>query len=223
MKENEIKILTPFENEDARTYFLQNVRSNNLPRSMDNAFLKNFLTTDEFQTTMKGVIERYVSTFPPNTVVDGQRWLVLLGHVGSGKTHSACTIANELMARNYKVTYTTAYNLFTDIKQGYSMFEDRLKNYTNDSVEVLIIDEVGMTKMTDADYTCLFVVLNERYQSTLPTIICSNRVSMEALGEALNDRLNECADTIIFPDFSYRGRFEKDKSIDLEAILRGQI
>lgn len=213
-------MINPFKDETARQYWLDNIRDNNLPRNLECSFLSNFQTTDGWQTNFKELIAKYIDNYPVNTAVDGQRWLMLVGHVGSGKTRTACTIANELMARNYRVKYIDAYSLFTDIKQGYAKFEDRLQNYTSDDYEILIIDEVGMTKMSESDYTSLFVILNERYKKSLPVILCSNMQVEEFLGDAIQDRINEVGITYTFPERSYRGVITEAKYY-IEDLIRG--
>ena len=126
------------------------------------------------------------------------RCLLLLGNVGTGKTHLATAIASHII-RN--TSYTAAYRTVGGILQRIKGSYDRESGYTEADAfaaytrpGLLIIDEVGATKPSEFELATLFTIINGRYEEQLPTIVISNLPGSElagALGERCVDRLRE--------------------------------
>lgn len=126
------------------------------------------------------------------------RCLLLLGNVGTGKTHLAAAIANQIMHNTAATAvYRTVGGILQHIKGSY----DRESEYTESQAfaayvkpDLMIIDEVGATKPTEFELATLFNIINGRYEEQLPTIVISNLSAKElpgALGERCVDRLRE--------------------------------
>lgn len=129
---------------------------------------------------------------------DAGRCLLLLGHVGTGKTHLAAAIAQHLITElNATAVYRTVYSLMQYVKGSF----DRDAAYTEAQAyerliqpHLLVLDEVGATKTTEFEQAALFNVINGRYEQQVPTIVISNLMPAEiasALGERCVDRLRE--------------------------------
>lgn len=127
------------------------------------------------------------------------RCLLLLGNVGTGKTHLATAIANHIIrTTTATAVYRTVGGILQHIKGSY----DRDSEYSEAEAyaayvkpSLLIIDEVGATKPTDFELATLFAIINGRYEEQLPTVVVSNLSAQElpgALGERCVDRLREC-------------------------------
>ena len=116
----------------------------------------------------------------------GWRSMVIVGNVGTGKTHLACAVALDEI-KNQSVIYTTAYSLSQRIIADKG--SDFFKNY-----DLLVIDEIGRSFDTKAEKDRFFDLINYRYENEMPVVLCGN-VTPEALrdvvGEAIADRLRE--------------------------------
>lgn len=106
-----------------------------------------------------------------------KKGLILVGSNGVGKTHLACSIANELMKNGIPVIYVTLINLLAEIRNSYDLDNnvseiEIIKLYKN--VELLIIDDLGKEKPSEWGLEKLFTIINSRYENNLPVIITTN-------------------------------------------------
>lgn len=165
------------------------------PRFRGKTF-ESFLAADARQQKVLGVCRDYAVNFPKHHA-DG-RSLLLLGNVGTGKTHLAAAIADYVI-RNHGLNalYRTVYSILQHVKGSF----DREASYSESEAfrdfiqpELLVIDEVGATKSSEFEQQTLFNIINGRYEQQLPTIVISNLAPDElgaALGERCVDRLRE--------------------------------
>jgi DNA replication protein DnaC len=143
--------------------------------------------------------------------------LILTGHFGTGKTHLACGIGLELIKQGFTVAYFTTLDLVRawraswapDARQSEG---DVLRAFVG--VDLLILEEIGRQKDSEAERGHLFEVLDGRYGHNRPTIVTSNypasggRKSIEGfLGQAAYDRLYRNGCTVVRFDWdSYTKR-----------------
>ena len=119
--------------------------------------------------------------------------LLFLGSCGTGKTHLACAIMIELL-KEYAFSYPRYYKaseIFSAVRSTYQAGsttneEEMLKFFS--SIQLLVIDEVGVQKGSEAEKRILFSILDNRVTSNKPTILMSN-LGPKALAELLGDRL----------------------------------
>lgn len=124
------------------------------------------------------------------------RSLILVGSVGAGKNHIACSIAKHVMY-HHKATV-----LFRTADQAVRMVKDTWVRGCERSAsdvmadmikpDLFILDEIE--DLSDYDKRIIFEVMNERYLAKKPCIILGN-TSIEQLkrylGERVMDRLSE--------------------------------
>ena len=129
---------------------------------------------------------------------DEGRCLLLLGKPGTGKTHLAAAIANQLVTTTAATAiYRTVGGILQHIKGSFdreSGYSEKQAYDTYAQAHLLIIDEVGATKPTEFELATLFAIINARYEEQMPTVIISNlapKALPEALGERCVDRLRE--------------------------------
>jgi len=103
--------------------------------------------------------------------------LLFSGPVGSGKTFLAASIANALLAKQYRILFLIVPDLLDELRASYSA-----KNETNESdlldvartVPVLVLDDLGAHNYTEWSRNRIYSILNYRINEQLPTIITTN-------------------------------------------------
>lgn len=150
-----------------------------------------------------------------------QRWesvrakgsvLVMTGPTGTGKTHMACAIANELIREHVAaVTFGTVSEYVRSVKAAFQRDSgvserDAIRGLI--APDLLIMDELGQ-RMTEYDQQLVFDVMNARYAEMRPMVLMSNLAANELeilLGDRLADRLREVGTFINLAWPSYRAR-----------------
>ncbi len=134
--------------------------------------------------------------------------LLLIGSVGTGKTHLGAAIARS----TDRGEYTTPMRMIRDIRRSYSKDENASEQGLIDrwaSKPLLVIDEVGVQHSTNAEQLLIYEVINDRYIQDLPTVLISNETvegMTQILGERVMDRLAENGRVVAFTWESYRRR-----------------
>lgn len=140
---------------------------------------------------------------PPKIERNG---LFIAGSYGTGKTHLAAAIANQLIAQGTPVICMTMIDLLARIKQTFDRDEsihEREVIATYRDIPLLIIDDLGSEQPTEWGITNIFAIVNARYEAYMPTIVTTNYSADELVqrltpkqGDAKNaektvDRLKE--------------------------------
>lgn len=141
--------------------------------------------------------------------------ILLLGQVGSGKTHLALASANALLDyQKVRVIYMSYREMATKLKQNitdedsYTRAIDTFKKSS-----MLVIDDLLKGRTTESDINILFEIVNYRYVCGLPVIVTSERTTSELLDfdSAIGSRLIEMAE----------GRIIEFKGNELNYRLKG--
>jgi DNA replication protein DnaC len=149
-----------------------------------------------------------------DTAGKGSGGLILLGQVGAGKTHVALAILNAFLKEGMSGRYYTLSSLLRTIRESWKRtvpvteLEILQKLWT---VGLLVIDEIGVTKVQDAEYASLTDIVSGRYDRRLPTILISNlnleRFTAE-VGDRVVDRLRQGGKVLLFGWQSFRPTIE---------------
>ena len=167
-----------------------------IPARFRDRTFESYIATEPKQVKALTICRDYAENFAEH--FKAGRCLLLLGNVGTGKTHLATAIANHIMrATTATAVYRTVGGILQHIKGSYDRDSEyseaqAFAAYTKPSL--LIIDEVGATKPTEFELASLFNIINARYEEQLPTVVISNLPAGElsgALGERCVDRLRE--------------------------------
>jgi DNA replication protein DnaC len=99
--------------------------------------------------------------------------VILIGKSGTGKTHFATALGIEACRSNFKVRFSTACKLVTELLEAREEYRlklliERLKRY-----DLLVLDELGYVPFSKAGAELLFQVMAERYERNA-TIITTN-------------------------------------------------
>ncbi|HEY9714336.1 MAG TPA: IS21-like element helper ATPase IstB, partial [Chroococcales cyanobacterium] len=137
--------------------------------------------------------------------------IVFLGPPGVGKTHLSLSLSMKALEAGYSVLFTTLTDLAEDLAAAPhpSLVRKRLRRYL--APRLLVIDEIGYTKLTGEQATALFELVRDRYEHG-STILTSNTsfsdwgtlLGDEILATALLDRLLHHAEVISISGKSFR-------------------
>jgi DNA replication protein DnaC len=114
--------------------------------------------------------------------------LIQSNNVGNGKTHLAAGILLKFGLVNASThKFINFSNLMLDIK---STFDKRYSDYGEDEVikkycgyGMLVIDDIGAEKSSEYAVSILYIILNNRYESELPTVATTNMSGNEIINQ----------------------------------------
>lgn len=116
---------------------------------------------------------------PPKQQRNG---LFMTGSFGTGKTHLAAAIANQVMSTGTPVICMTMIDLLARIKQTFNGQEEEnedeiMRMY--EEIPLLIIDDMGSEQSTEWGSSTIFRIVNARYEAYMPIIVTTNYGSKE--------------------------------------------
>ena len=157
------------------------------------------------------ISERLVRELADLSFVQTATNVIFLGPPGVGKTHLCIALAVKALAAGHSALFTTLSPLAEALETASypSLVRQRLRRYT--TPRVLIIDEVGYTRLTPEQSHHCFELVTARYEhgSILLTSNTSfsewgNVLGNEVLATALLDRLLHHAEVLSVTGRSYR-------------------
>lgn len=110
--------------------------------------------------------------------------VLLLGAIGTGKTHTACAMAAQAWASGLRVLFLPVVELLDQLRPD--GVKDALHKATN--VDLLVLDDLGGERPTDWTGERLYAVINRRWLEERPTIVTSN-LAPDALEKAVGPRV----------------------------------
>lgn len=116
--------------------------------------------------------------------------IVLMGERGTGKTHLAAAIANQLLEQLTTVIFQPVPKLIKRIQSTYrrgSEEQERDIIAALTTCDLLILDDVGAEKWSENREETLYNIVDERYRQLLPIIFTTN-CSMDELEEQIGSR-----------------------------------
>ncbi|MEE5042926.1 ATP-binding protein [Pseudomonas alliivorans] len=163
-----------------------------IPVRFQRATLESWVAgSDDAKARAWNVATGFVEGFAEN--YDAGRCMMLLGQLGTGKTHLATAMLQQVIryfgAQGVRGLYVTAGGIIRSIKETFgSQTKTESQAYADlIAPHLLVIDEVGLQNGTDFERQVLFEVINGRYEQLKPTIVVSN-LSITDLKLSMGDR-----------------------------------
>lgn len=143
--------------------------------------------TMEMYLLVKHYLEHFDAISRSN---EHNKGLALMGTVGIGKTHLLLSIANHLLSKKMPVVFVYTPDLIEELRES-QFITDRDSNLNAKikklgEVPVLILDDIGVEKITGWVKQQYARIINLRYIRRLPTLFASNK-SFDEIAERIGD------------------------------------
>lgn len=131
--------------------------------------------------------------------------LILIGGVGTGKTHLAVSIAHYAIEHGIVTKFGNVTDIFHSLRDAFTTDEDILSEVQ--TVQLLILDDLGKENLTEWVKETIYSIINYRYEHMLSTVITTNLTMQELqnrLGSATVSRIMEMCKYVEMNGKDYR-------------------
>lgn len=172
----------------------------------------NYIPPTEKGQAIKNACEQYAEA----VIAGDAGGLILLGGVGTGKTHMAVAICKSVCDAGKPAILSSVPKIIRRIRSSWAdgATDEWGKKLTEDEViksfadyALLVVDEVGVQYGTPAEKLTISEVINERYNRMKPTVLIGNVKLSEVedfLGSRVVDRVKDGGRVLIFDWDSHR-------------------
>lgn len=182
-----------------------------IPKRYQDSTLSSFIADSEEK---KKMLEEAIRFLEGQSLLSG---LLLLGRVGTGKTHIAISLMKEFVNKNpkEKALYSTMLKILRLIKSTWRKDAEETEESVIGAltkIPLLVVDEVGICFGTDAEKLIFNEIIGDRYNNLLPTLLIANCTVKEleaVLGDRVIDRFRDGGKVLVFDWESYRGRCDQ--------------
>lgn len=186
-----------------------------VPKGLEDATFKNYRTTNTVTKNALYHCVQYVKGFTEGNPSKKHN-LMLIGGVGTGKSHLSFAMAKYLRNKNIgSVGFMTTGKLLSLIKETYKKGAVRTENEVISDIEALdflVLDDLGAEAMDTNEFSwtkkTLFEIINSRLGK--PTVYTTNfddKTLVEVVGERITSRLQDNTKYINIFTEDYRKKF----------------
>jgi DNA replication protein DnaC len=160
--------------------------------------------------------------------IERKEWALFIGPVGVGKSHLMQAIGHQACRQGYRVLFSRASRLFTDLGGGHAdgTWESRLKRYLKP--DLLLIDDFAMKDFNLKQAEDFYELVNERSHSG-SMVLASNRSPKDwyplfpnpVLAEGILDRLINKAHHVVLTGRSYRTQLKPEQTGPEQPVAEG--
>jgi len=160
-------------------------------------------------------VEEYLGSWEENK--EEGKGLYLCGGVGTGKTHLAVAVLNEVVRKKRVPSlFVTVPELLDNLREAYNKPGRDLDEWMDavQNADFLVLDDLGSERVTEWVRERIFVIVNHRYREQLPTVFTSNvgpKDLAEQLGERTASRIIAMCEWIALEGDDYRETAAKER------------
>lgn len=151
--------------------------------------INGYFAKHNHQKVMKNFAVEYIEA-------DSRSWFVMLGAVGSGKSHLCASVTKALISKGLEAKYIIWDDFLTELNAKMFSDDDKRALWEYQKVAVLFIDDLFKGRVTEYNKKIAFDLLNYRVNNELTTIISSELMvsDISAIDEAIASRIVASAD-----------------------------
>lgn len=147
------------------------IENSGLPKRFRRKTFHNYSSKENLIAYEKA--KEFADNFP-----EVKKGLLLVGPVGTGKTHLAAAISNKLISKLYSVYFGNTTSIMSFIKSTYSkdakITESEAIELITEKVDLLIIDDLGKENETENTLSVLYQIINKLYEDEKVVVITTN-------------------------------------------------
>lgn len=160
-----------------------------IPEAFQDCTFDNYIISNEEQRKVHFQCKYFAENF--NDAMRKNIQGLLVGGVGTGKSHLACAIASTVIKSGYTAVFITMNEIKLAIRESFNSFKrdsqttelEIMNNFTR--IDLLIIDEAAIN-VTEFECEVMFNIVNKRYSNNKPTLVLTNE--LEHIKDKLGDR-----------------------------------
>lgn len=154
-----------------------------------NKTINNFESNYKHQKIMREFATEYV-------LKDSRAWFVMLGAIGSGKSHLCASVTKALITKGLRAKYIIWDDFITELNARLYSDDEKRALWEYQTIPLLFIDDLFKGKVTEHTQKIAFDLINYRVNNKLTTIISSEKTVSELaqIDEAIASRIVAMAD-----------------------------
>lgn len=165
----------------------RNICNSDIPKLYSKSTFETFEERPEIKKAIN-ISKKYAELF--QKLKEDGKGILFIGNTGSGKTHLAIAIAQEVLKQGYTVKFASVANIIarTNYADDYGRTEaETIMSLSKCSL--LILDDICVVNVSDRWKRVLLTIIDNRVNAVKPTIFTSNISNVEEIKTLLNEQI----------------------------------